>query len=378
MWDNDFLVGGLILGIMAFFTTKLKWLAYYAWAWLERRYTTMIVFDNHDPVYNWGEAWIAQHVPKMNTGHRRIASSKIEGETHSLLPKPGLYNFKYEGRRIWIYYWRKRLESVFNDAAYYESIYIWYWSKDKSLSENIIQEGRELINSRYPNKIVTYTNAYDSWHLHSVKETRSLETVSLEGTTKEDLVKDLRIFLTSKKHYQKRGLQWKRGYLFQGPPGNGKSSMVIALASEFKMPLYVLSLASVESDSNLIALFSKIPKNCISVVEDIDTGFKERELKNERLSFSTFLNLFDGVITKDGQIIIITTNHPEALDPALTRKGRADRIVNFENASKSQVAEMAMRLSNGEATEPEESLEGENMATVQDHYLSKTLYKGDE
>ena len=42
------------------------------------------------------------------------------------------------------------------------------------------------------------------------------------------------------------------------------------------------------------------------------------------MRFSTLLNIFDGVSSQEGTILIITTNHYENLDPALIRPGRID------------------------------------------------------
>jgi len=39
---------------------------------------------------------------------------------------------------------------------------------------------------------------------------------------------------------------------------------------------------------------------------------------------SGLLNAIDGTFSRDGRILIMTTNHPEKIDPALIRKGRAD------------------------------------------------------
>lgn len=39
------------------------------------------------------------------------------------------------------------------------------------------------------------------------------------------------------------------------------------------------------------------------------------------------LNVLDGVVDTPGRIVIMTTNHPEALDAALIRPGRIDKKV---------------------------------------------------
>ena len=39
------------------------------------------------------------------------------------------------------------------------------------------------------------------------------------------------------------GIPWRRGYLFHGPPGSGKTSLVTALAGRLHMSISVLDLS---------------------------------------------------------------------------------------------------------------------------------------
>jgi mitochondrial chaperone BCS1 len=45
----------------------------------------------------------------------------------------------------------------------------------------------------------------------------------------------------------------------------------------------------------------------------------------DELNLSGLLNVLDGVVDTPGRILIMTTNHPEVLDPALIRPGRIDK-----------------------------------------------------
>lgn len=45
----------------------------------------------------------------------------------------------------------------------------------------------------------------------------------------------------------------------------------------------------------------------------------------DALNLTGLLNALDGVVASPGRIVIMTTNHPEMLDPALTRPGRIDK-----------------------------------------------------
>ena len=47
----------------------------------------------------------------------------------------------------------------------------------------------------------------------------------------------------------------------------------------------------------------------------------------DQLNLSGLLNVLDGVVDTPGRILIMTTNHPEMLDPALIRPGRIDKKI---------------------------------------------------
>merc|ERR550514_135770 len=48
-------------------------------------------------------------------------------------------------------------------------------------------------------------------------------------------------------------------------------------------------------------------------------------LKKDKLNLSGLLNVLDGVVDTPERIVVMTTNHPEVLDPALVRPGRIDQ-----------------------------------------------------
>merc|ERR1711988_383885 len=52
-----------------------------------------------------------------------------------------------------------------------------------------------------------------------------------------------------------------------------------------------------------------------------------KEDKTDALDLSGVLNVLDGVVDCPDRIVIMTTNHPEKLDPALIRPGRIDKKI---------------------------------------------------
>jgi mitochondrial chaperone BCS1 len=60
----------------------------------------------------------------------------------------------------------------------------------------------------------------------------------------------------------------------------------------------------------------------------------------DQLSLSGLLNVLDGVVDTPGRIVIMTTNHPEMLDPALIRPGRVDKKILLGHMEAADVVSM--------------------------------------
>ena len=57
-------------------------------------------------------------------------------------------------------------------------------------------------------------------------------------------------------------------------------------------------------------------------------------------TFSGLLNGLDGIGTPSGLICFITTNNFNSFDPALKRRGRIDKVYNFDYMNKEQLYDM--------------------------------------
>jgi chaperone BCS1 len=166
---------------------------------------------------------------------------------------------------------------------------------------------------------------------------------------KKAMVDDLKNFLDEKTtiKYKKLGITHKRTYLFEGIPGAGKSSFIMALASHFGFNLAIISFTPKMTDNDLIRLLrcleEKDENNVFIIFEDMDCIFKARKENDENknaITFSGLLNALDGITTSENLICFITTNYKNNLDSALIRPGRVDYIMNFDYAIKEQIIEI--------------------------------------
>ncbi|MFE5086372.1 ATP-dependent zinc metalloprotease FtsH [Streptomyces mirabilis] len=159
----------------------------------------------------------------------------------------------------------------------------------------------------------------------------------------EGELNDIVDFLKNPDAYRRMGAKMPRGVLLAGAPGTGKTLLARAVAGEAGVPFFSASASEfIEmivgvGASRVRELFAEARKVAPSIIfiDEIDTigrsraggsamgGHDEREQ-----TLNQILTEMDGFSGFEGVIVIAATNRADILDPALTRPGRFDRIVN--------------------------------------------------
>jgi AAA+ superfamily predicted ATPase len=218
--------------------------------------------------------------------------------------------------------------------------------------------------------------------LYRAIQASSFDDIVLAGAMKSQIIEDFTRFLASRDEYARYGVPWKRGVLFVGPPGNGKTHCLRATIKLLGVPcLYVQSLQSRHEteDANILRVFERarsIKPSCL-VFEDLDAM-----IHGGNRSF--FLNQLDGFAQNDGILTLATTNHPDRLDPAIVdRPSRFDRKYHFElPAHAERLAYMklwngprdrAMRLSAKELVALAGATDGFSFAYVKELFVSSMV-----
>ncbi len=153
------------------------------------------------------------------------------------------------------------------------------------------------------------------------------DEVVLPAGMKEDIRANVRGFFQSQERYQRLRLPFRRGFLFSGPPGCGKTLTLKALLNTTDATFIAVHMRADLDESCIDRAFAMARKYAPAVVilEDLD-----RLVKSTELSMAYLLNALDGLRSLDGILVIATSNHPEDLDPALLhRPSRFDRVWKF-------------------------------------------------
>jgi len=196
-----------------------------------------------------------------------------------------------------------------------------------------------------------------SWSGHHTHN-KSFATVAIDAAKKRELEHDIDSFLGAEEWYKTMGLSYKLGYMLHGPPGTGKTSIVLAISNRARYHIYSMDLSKFSCDAELEEAFEKLPERCMVLLEDVDCMthvVKRRDapenehaalnddvspLSSNRLTLSAILNAIDGAGSNHGRIFVMTTNHLDELDPALVRSGRVDMTVHLGLCTHDQIRAM--------------------------------------
>lgn len=319
-----------------------------------------VAVSERDPLYSDVHSWLLSIMPDER--HRSLLVSSGNSRSYDDLeptsdsggsnkPTPLTIRFDDKAVRKVIIGGHNVSVQLHNPAEVAESAIvrepepkkILFVCKSYMAQKAVIKELERINSARRKERkaVLRMVNSWGSWRTRSDLPPRTLPSVSLPDLQMNRIVKDLEAFLASEDRYNRLAIPWHRGYMFHGPAGTGKTSLVKALACHFNLDLWYISLSDLKAESGLMGLLSEVGPRSILLLEDIDTIkiTHDRDSSEQgTISMSSLLNTLDGVATPHGLITMMTTNRFEILDTALTRAGRMDLIEKLDFPSQGTVA----------------------------------------
>lgn len=340
LFGNQFFSGGFLLIILGSLLATFRKIPFIIWAFIVRQLTISLEIRNNDSNFFYFEKWADQNT-------KIKFKEVVVNQEFGLSPAPGIHFFFYHKRLVRLV--RSRNENNNTNRYSIPEKFIIQFIPCRDF--NVIKSFLKDIKKAYiPNEDNILTIKLGNQCLDTQK--RKINTIFLPSIQKENILNNINWFLNNREWYEQRGIPWRYGYLLYGPPGNGKTTLVKCIASEFNLSLKVIQLSALEGDSSLLnKLITNKPE--VILIEDID-GYdfaQARKIENNHsidkeikllggITLSGLLNAIDGVAPSDGRLLFLTTNYPENLDKALLRPGRIDEQILLDNASPEQAEEM--------------------------------------
>jgi SpoVK/Ycf46/Vps4 family AAA+-type ATPase len=184
------------------------------------------------------------------------------------------------------------------------------------------------------------------WNCSIVKLSKNVTNTIVTDSVKKSFYDDVYNFINNEQFYLDRGLPYKRGYILHGQPGCGKTSLIKAIANQYKLPIFIVDLNLVNDNGEFIKLMNDINSHVVDdqkylvVFEDIDrTSLISDKWGRDNITMDCFLNVLDGLDEYYGRITVLTANDISRMreNTALVRAGRIDVIAEIPMCSHTQI-----------------------------------------
>ena len=204
---------------------------------------------------------------------------------------------------------------------------------------------------------------------------RPMSTIAVEpGSGLELLTQDVQRFWNQRKKLEQNDLPFQRVHLLHGPPGNGKSSILQALAIQYEIPYFYLDCNACSSVETLRMLLTRYTthERCLVVIEDAESAMpnkiptkhlssnkngknpknaaentnnddgdddddEDEDDQEDKISVKEFIELINGSQSPRpaGRLICLTTNTLEALPAEVLQLVNSQgNLFEFPNAGK--------------------------------------------
>lgn len=359
--NNQFAMGGVFLGVAGGIIVYLKSLPRNLYNMGKRSISIDIEIRNDQKIFQYIEKWFHDTKPCRFSKSFKfdwIRSNQNQQYNSQLYIGLGKHWFFYRGTLVVIDRSMDRELDLGMRADPMEYLTFTFYTLRK---KKIIKFYDEIIKKYNPlkPKITIHTDRQGYWNSEIDLDLEKLKhNTILAGSLMNELISDINNFSTNQSWYDNLGIPHRRGFLFSGPPGTGKTSTIKQLAATLQSNIYIISDVRRVSKKDLSSLLADVEKNDFVVIEDIDAMYTnicreensdqrgggieadEMDKANYISNLSGLLNSLDGLTSTDGYILFMTTNYIEKLDKALIRPGRIDRIIEFQNL----VGEQASRM----------------------------------
>jgi len=203
-----------------------------------------------------------------------------------------------------------------------QKLVIYGRDKDYSFIDSFVKDIHRFVNNNNPWKNEKITPFGKFLPLSSIDSNK----IILDKSTLQKLNDTVFSFFNHKEKYEKANIPFKRGVIFSGVPGTGKtlSGKIIMNTVKNATFIWVTATDFMHLKTSYLFDMARELQPSILFIEDID-----RCLQGPTLD--TIKTQMDGLVPNEGILTILTTNFPERLPKTLIdRPGRFDDIIEFK------------------------------------------------
>lgn len=365
------MAGAAVLG---FLLVQIKSLPSKLWDLFLYQFTVTLTLSNESNTFRVFEKWFAEHPHARRSRKVTVVEwhdPHLEQDEAALTPGPGVHFIREGGRIFLIDRHVQENSSAAYSARRQETLKITALGRDIAVIQTLLDRARDAED--LSDRIPVFVWGVGQFKLVERRRKRPMETIYLPEDIKQVIVDDLTLFYSRREWYAQRAIPWRRGYILTGPPGTGKSSMILALASLFGKSVNIINPSNIKSDAGLMDAMNAAGTGIV-VIEDIDAFRISHDRKpcvpdevlpappgaltdgpqttEGYVTQSGLLNAIDGLTSREGRVLIITSNHPEKLDPALLRPGRIDMQLLLAPIGEPEIRTMYARFHPGSDPQP--------------------------
>jgi ATP-dependent 26S proteasome regulatory subunit len=294
--------------------------------------------DSYSELIKWVENMFASNIGANRTNfvHNKII---IDGQFLQFCKEQNvIVNSLYDDSVV---SWRSDFD---NEKFFMQGVFLIKQKNAKFIHFALFQKGNQnedeisfgiLVDDENYDAYIILRNEYDDWVNNrdrinlqirvidgediSYERDSKWEDIFLPNALKTSIKQTIEGFLNSREIYEEQGIAWRRGIIFHGHQGNGKSSLIKTIISNYDFkPVTVLPSANDDSMRDAFA-YAEMQNPALLFFEDLDSLL-------QNVNASLFLNLMDGITSRNGILIVATANNLNAFaDNIKDRPSRFDR-----------------------------------------------------
>lgn len=370
---NPMFTGMATAGALAFASYQLRAIPGHLWKLFTSLFViTLVVPSVEERTFRLLSYWLAKHPDGKRSRKTQltIAYDNTQDREHVVVsPGAGWHRIKEDGRTYLV-------RRTVNEPApgggggalggghalvRSETLTFYALGRNPAIFAELVERATTVFEDKTSLTIRTASSS-GGYYSGGRRTKRPLDSIDVPVAQRDRIKARIDEFMAARDEYRAKSVPWRFGLLLEGPPGTGKTSLIVALASLYEKPIHIINPAIFESDADFQSALNHAGNGFV-VIEDIDSckAVLKREISNEGvltvedqkkagkgLTLSGVLNAIDGIASHEGRVLVVTSNCADAMDPAMLRPGRIDMRETLDLIAEPEVMSMFRRLRPGE------------------------------